>query len=150
MPIYERNDASFTDSEVTLEDKSSQFIYKEEKFMPDLMSPAETQAKFALSWLCDFIPAKDAYEAFCLNILSNLLLSGPNAPFYKSIVEGQVAPQYAPGVGFDHTTRQATFTLGVQGIKVDDFKKCEDVLFKTLEDVRKNGIDQALFEQTLH
>lgn len=52
----------------------------------------------------------------------------------------------SPGVGFDHTTRQATFTLGVQGIKIDDFRKIEDVIFQTLEDVRRDGIDKELFE----
>ena len=41
MPVFERNESSRVDSEVTLEDTSKQFIYKEEKFMPDLMSPAE-------------------------------------------------------------------------------------------------------------
>ena len=92
MPGFERNEKSRVDSEVILEDSNQPMIYKEEKFMPDLMSPADQQAKFALTWLCDFIPAKDAYETFCLQILSALLLSGPNAPFYKSIVEGQVAP----------------------------------------------------------
>ena len=118
--------------------------------MPDLMSPAEQQAKFALSFLCDYIPAEDAYETFCLQILSNILLHGPNAPFFKSIIEAQIAPQLCPGAGFDHSTRQATFTLGVQGIKINDFKKVEDVLFATLEEVRANGIDANLFEQTLH
>ena len=38
----------------------------------------------------------------------------------------------------------------MQGIKVDDFKKAEDVLFKTLEDVKRDGIDAAFFEETLH
>ena len=75
------------ESELVLEEKLNNFIYKEEHFMPDLMSPAEQQAKFALSFLCDFIPAENAYEAFCLQILSSLLLEGPNAPFYKSVIE---------------------------------------------------------------
>lgn len=37
-------------------------------------------------------------------------------------------------------------TLGVQGVKTADFKKVEDVLFATLEDVRENGFDKDLFE----
>lgn len=55
-----------------------------------------------------------------------------------------------PGVGFDFTTRQATFTLGVQGIETNNFLKVNDILFATLEDVKKNGIDKNLFEQILH
>lgn len=71
------------------------------------------QAKLGLSFLCDFMPTEDPYEAFCMNILSTILLEGPNAPFYKSIIESQKAPAFCPGVGFDSSTRQATFTLGV-------------------------------------
>ena len=82
--------------------------------------------------------------------MSTLLLEGPNAPFYRSIIESQVAPQLCPGAGFDHSTRQATFTVGAQGIQVNDFQKVEKALFKTLEDVKANGIDAQLFEQTLH
>ena len=93
------------------------------------MSPAETQSKLGLAFLCDFLPAEDPYEAFCLQILSQLLLAGPNAPFYKSVIEQGKAPQFCPGAGFDHTTRQATFTLGVQGVSEKDFKSLEEVLF---------------------
>lgn len=34
--------------------------------MPDLMSPKDQQAKLGLSFLCDFDPAADPYESFCL------------------------------------------------------------------------------------
>ena len=74
-------------SELILEDKRTDFIYKEEHFMPDMMTPAEQQAKFALDFLCNFIPSENPYEAFCLQILSALLLEGPNAAFYKSVIE---------------------------------------------------------------
>lgn len=114
------------------------------------MSPAEAQSKLGLAFLCDFLPAKDPYEAFCLQILSQLLLAGPNAPFYKSVIEQGKAPQFCPGAGFDHTTRQATFTLGVQGVSEKDFKSLEEVLFQTLADVKKDGITKDLFEQALH
>lgn len=118
--------------------------------MPDLMSSADNQAKYGLSWLCDFDPAKDAYESFCMQILSTILLDGPSAPFYKSIIEANKAPNFCPGAGYDHTTRQATFTIGVQGITVKDFQSSEDALFATLKEVRAKGIDRELFEKVLH
>ena len=88
-------------------------MIRQETFMPDMMSEAEIQSKYCLSWLCDFNPSEDAYEAFCMQILSSILLEGPSAPFYKSIIEKNIAPSFCPGAGFDHTTRQATFTIGV-------------------------------------
>ena len=42
--------------------------------MPDMMSPADQQAKFALSFISDMCPAANTYESFCLQILQALLL----------------------------------------------------------------------------
>lgn len=63
-PNFERN--TEIDSELLLEDKLDSPIHKEENFMPDLMSPAEKQTKLGLTFLCDFDPAKDPYESFCI------------------------------------------------------------------------------------
>ncbi len=40
--------------------------------------------------------------------------------------------------------------MGVQGIQLEDIKKCEKALYETLQDVAKNGIEEHLFETTLH
>jgi Zn-dependent M16 (insulinase) family peptidase len=101
---FERNEHAHK-SELTLEKRLQSAIHKEENFMPDLMSPADNQAKLGIAFLCDLLPAKDDYESFCLNILSSILLSGPNAPFYKAIIEEGIAPNFCPGAGYDSTTR---------------------------------------------
>jgi Zn-dependent M16 (insulinase) family peptidase len=62
-------------------------------------------------------------------VLASILLEGPNAPFYKSIIEAGKAPNFCPGAGFDHTTRQATYTIGVQGISNEEMNECEKALF---------------------
>jgi Zn-dependent M16 (insulinase) family peptidase len=46
-------------------------------------------------------------------VLSNLLFDGPNTPFYKKIIEGGLASNFCPGNGYDYTTRESTFTMGV-------------------------------------
>jgi presequence protease len=40
--------------------------------------------------------------------------------------------------------------MGVQGIQLEDIKKCEQALYETLQDVAKNGIEERFFETTLH
>ena len=97
--------------------------------MPDLMSPAETQSKLGIAFLCDVLPSANEYESFCLNILSSMLLNGPNAPFYKAIIEEGIAPNFCPGSGYDSSTRQPTFTVGVQGVTINDFTNSEKVIF---------------------
>lgn len=148
-PNFQRNPEAHK-SELTLEKPLSSAIHKEENFMPDMMSPHETQAKLGIAFLCKLLPAKDEYETFALNVLSSILLNGPNAPFYKAIIEEGIAPNFCPGSGFDSTTRQPTFTVGVQGVTIKDLTNAENVIFQTLQDVKKEGIDAKLFEQTLH
>jgi Zn-dependent M16 (insulinase) family peptidase len=140
---FERNDLAPRESEIPLEaPRRTAPLNKETRFMPDLMADADQQTKLGITYLCNQ-PAADPYETFCL-------FDGPNAPFYKRIVEEGVAPSFCPGNGYDHSTKEATFTMGVQGVKLEDVKKCEQALYNTLKEVAKNGIEERFFETTLH
>ncbi|KAJ7385725.1 Presequence protease, mitochondrial [Desmophyllum pertusum] len=54
-------------------------------------------------------------------ILSSLLISGPNSPFYQSLIAPNIGSDYSPGVGYDNGTRDASYSIGLQGIKKDDY-----------------------------
>ena len=41
----------------------------------------------------------DTFEAFTLNLLSSLLISGPNSPFYKALIESGLGTDFSPDVG---------------------------------------------------
>lgn len=41
----------------------------------------------------------DTAEAFTLNLLSTLLVSGPSAPFYKALIESGLGADFSPDVG---------------------------------------------------
>ena len=68
MPSFSRN--TTLDSRIALESVLKEPILKQEGFMPDMMSPAQNQAKLGLAFLLETVPAEDPYEAFCLQILS--------------------------------------------------------------------------------
>jgi Zn-dependent M16 (insulinase) family peptidase len=80
LPDYTKN--MELDSKLHMEQTLTEPVIRTENFMPDLMQEQDKQQKLGISYLLDIIPAKDPYEAFCLSVLSNLLLEGPNAPFY--------------------------------------------------------------------
>lgn len=42
----------------------------------------------------------DPAELFVLNILCSLLIKGPNAPFYKSLLTSNIGSGYAPSTGY--------------------------------------------------
>ena len=48
---------------------------------------------FKLSDICD------PYETFVLSIISELMVDGPNAPFYNSLLEAQLGLSYVNGTG---------------------------------------------------
>ena len=124
MSKFNRNDVAAKESEVTLETRLKEPIHREHRFMPDLMSEPNMQTKLGISYLCNQ-QNEDPYEAFCMQILASLMFDGPNSPFYKRIIEAGVAPNFCPGYGYDSTTKEATFTMGVQGIQLEDIKKSE-------------------------
>ena len=43
----------------------------------------------------------DFYEVFVLGIIGNLLTDGPNAPFYKSLLESGMGQNFSPSTGDD-------------------------------------------------
>lgn len=118
-------------------------------FMPDQMSPEETQAKFGITYICNE-GSDDSYETFKLEILSELLFKGPNSPFYKKIIQSGIAPSFAPGTGYDCSFRQGTFTVGVQGIKEEDVPKVEKVIQEVFLIAKEEGFEEKLFETVLH
>ena len=63
---------------------------------------------------------QDGYLGFKLHVISKLLTEGPNSSFYKALIESELAPTYGPGVGYDNTTRDATFTISVDGVPTQE------------------------------
>lgn len=36
--------------------------------------------------------------------------------------------------------------MGVEGVSVDDFKECENVIFETLHKISKEGVSREMFD----
>ena len=87
--------------------------------MPDLTFPLELQAKLGFVYLCNETSG-EPYESFKLQILDKMLFEGPSSIMYKKIIEEGIAPDFCPGFGYDTTTRQSTFTIGVSNVSEKD------------------------------
>lgn len=82
--------------------------------------------------------------------MGQLLFEGPNAIFYQKLIEDGHAPAFCPGYGYDYTTRQSTFTIGVQGVSHDKVYEIEKHITNTLKEAREKGFEKRLFETVLH
>lgn len=92
----------------------------------------------------------DAYETFLMQFLTELLVKGPNAPFYKSMIEPNFSRGFTPSTGLDAQPRDSIFTIGLQGLKKEDMERVVKLFDETIESVIKKGFDPQHIESVLH
>lgn len=92
----------------------------------------------------------DAFENLTMVILSSLLVSGPNSPFYQSLIEPNIGSDYCAGVGYDNGTRDASYSIGLQGIKREDYPMVVETIHKTFDKVIEEGFPSERIEAALH
>uniref|UniRef100_A0A8C9R8W5 Presequence protease, mitochondrial n=1 Tax=Scleropages formosus TaxID=113540 RepID=A0A8C9R8W5_SCLFO len=92
----------------------------------------------------------DTFEVFTLSLLSSLMVSGPNSPFYKALIEPKIGTDFSSVVGYSRNTRQASFTVGLQGVAEADLEKVKRIICQTVDDIVANGFEEERIEAQLH
>lgn len=112
-------------------------------------APIEKQCQLAVGFVVSDIT--DCYETLVLNILSELLLRGPNSSFYKTLIEPNViGGSFGQITGFDSQLKDTTFVVGLQNIHSKDFALVEQIFDETIDGVIENGFDEGQVESILH
>ncbi|PIK37344.1 putative presequence protease, mitochondrial [Apostichopus japonicus] len=116
---------------------------------PDVMSPdPDKQTTVSVSYLLPRIT--EVHESFEMSFLASLLTSGPTSPFYQSLLDANIGAGYSPVCGYDGSTREASFSVGLQGILAEDEEKVKEIIQSTLEKVIKEGFEADRIEAVLH
>lgn len=113
-----------------------------------LAADHKKQSMLAISYVCEDV--RSVFEVFELKVLSRLLIEGPNSPFYKSLVEPNIGSGYVPTTGYDTTTRDTIFNVGLQSLDERDFEKVESIIYNTFEECAAAGFSDANIENVLH
>ncbi|XP_065483596.1 presequence protease, mitochondrial [Caloenas nicobarica] len=92
----------------------------------------------------------DTFETFTLSLLSSLLVDEPNSPFYKALIESGVGTDFSPDVGFNGSTREAYFSVGLQGIAERDIDTVKQIIARTIDEVIVKGFEEDRIEALLH
>lgn len=108
-----------------------------------------SQSTLSISYLCDS-PSKDPYASFCLSILSTALHDSPKSPMFQALLGSGLGRDYAPGVGYDISTKEASFTLGITGCSEANLPKVEKAILKTLSELMEKGVPTELVESAIH
>lgn len=90
------------------------------------------------------------YDTFVMHFLTELLIKGPNSPFYKSLIEPNFSGGFTASTGFDNQPRDSIFTVGLQGVMKSDFEKVIKIFDETIDNVIKKGFEPQHIESVLH
>lgn len=116
---------------------------------PDALAPDRTrQNTLSVSYLLGDIT--DTFEGFTLSLLSSLMISGPNSPFYKSLIEPKIGTDFSSVVGYDGSTKEASFSIGLQGMAEEDTERVKEIISQTINDIIENGFEEERIEALLH
>lgn len=97
--------------------------------------------------MCDIT---DIQESFELNVLSEVLIRGPNSNFYKSLIEPNFSGGYNQSTGYSADCKDTYFVVGLQDLKVEDFKKFHELFDTTVYCSIKEGFEPQHIESVLH
>ncbi|XP_060880823.1 presequence protease, mitochondrial [Metopolophium dirhodum] len=114
----------------------------------DPMVPKDKQSSLSIGTLWSDIT--NTQETFELAILSRLLLNGPNAKFYKALIEPNIGTDFSAATGFTDQTRDSFFAVGLQGLNISDFERVESIYEDTIKSVIKEGFDNRDIDNILH
>jgi len=116
---------------------------------PDPMNPDPSkQSTVAVSYLLKDIT--DLHESFVLQVIGDLLLDGPSAPFYKSLIEPGIGAGFSPVSGYDNHIKESTLTIGLQNIAEQDVDKVVEIIDRTLAEVVEQGFPKDRIDAVLH
>ncbi|XP_041927945.1 presequence protease, mitochondrial isoform X2 [Alosa sapidissima] len=116
---------------------------------PDAMAPDPTkQNTLCVSYLLGDIT--EVFEGFVLSLLSSLMISGPNSPFYRALIEPKIGSDFSSVVGYDGSTRQASFSIGLQGMSEADNERVKRIINDTIDDIIVKGFEEERIEALLH
>jgi Zn-dependent M16 (insulinase) family peptidase len=60
------------------------------------------------------------FETFAMRLLSYLMLDGHASPMYKALIESGLGAEFSANTGYEASTMQSCFSVGLQGIKSSD------------------------------
>lgn len=116
---------------------------------PDALAPDQSrQNTLCVSFMLGDIT--DTFEGFTLSLLSSLMVSGPNSPFYKALIEPKIGTDFSSVVGYDGSTREASFSIGLQGMSASDMERVKQIIHQTIDRIMHDGFEEERIEALLH
>jgi Zn-dependent M16 (insulinase) family peptidase len=113
---------------------------KKVEYAYDAGSDSEIENKnyLVVNWLMP--DTSDEILSFSMGILANILIGTPASPLKKALMDSGLGEDLA-GLGLESDMRQMIFSTGLKGTRARHAKKIEKLIFTTLENLVRDGID---------
>lgn len=108
----------------------------------------EKKYQVSVAWLT--VDIKSSFDVLVLTLISQILLGNSAAPLRKALIDSKLGSALADGTGFDSDNRDTFFACGLKDVRVSDAETVESIIFKVLNDLIHEGIDDELVEAALH
>lgn len=92
----------------------------------------------------------ESQEILALQLISSILLGHAGAPLQKTLLESQLGKSLSGHTGFHDDIRETLFSVGLQGVKEENFEQIEKLILNCLKEVVQRGIDGEEVESVLH
>ncbi len=108
----------------------------------------EKKYQACVAWLTADI--RDSFEILVLDVLEHILLGNSASPLRKQLIDSGLGSALSDASGFDPDMRDTMFACGLKEIRKEDAVKVEKIIFQTLEELCKTGVDLKLLESAIH
>ncbi len=115
------------------------------------IAPSEAgqkKAQVVMSWLTT--PISNSFELLSLRVLQRVLLANAASPLRQALVESQLGSALSEVTGLNDDPREAVFSAGLKDVDLADTERIENLILETLQNVVKNGVDQAAVDAAIH
>jgi presequence protease len=100
----------------------------------------EATHMFTVNWLLNDTPLT-AVDQLVLAVLDHLMLGTTSSILRKTLLESGLGESITGG-GLSDELLQATYSVGLKGVKGDNVKKAEQLILDTLESIQKDGFSK--------
>ncbi|MCE5255358.1 MAG: insulinase family protein, partial [Spirochaetaceae bacterium] len=91
----------------------------------------------------------DLESSLAFTILTYILTGTPASPLRKALIDSGYGEDLA-GFGYEESMRTTAWSIGLKGVLPENLEKVEKLIFSTLEDLVKNGIDPNTIEASVN
>ncbi len=114
----------------------------------DASENPEKKCQICLGWLASDLT--DTFGVLTLSLLGQILLGNAASPLRKALIDSGLGTSLSDSTGYDPDCRDTLFACGLKDVRESDADQIVKIIFDTLENLVRDGIDKQLIEAAIH